>query len=219
MPTVIVANGEIQNSARAQSLLRSADQIIAADGGCRHCLRLGFPPNLLVGDLDSIDGSDLEAVEQAGGIIQRHPTRKDATDLELALHQAIEIGGQEVVILGAVGGRWDQSLANLLLLANPAFDELSIEVVEGRQHGQLARPGQGLSLEGEPGDTVSLIPLSGDARGITTEGLEYMLDGESLSFASSRGVSNVLRAPTARIELSDGLLLVLHIRTERTDST
>ncbi len=209
MTTVIVANGDIHDRATARHWLEEADRTIAADGGCRHCLSLGYPPDLLIGDLDSVTDADLTALQSAGGSVQRHPRRKDATDLELALYEVMQTGDQEVIILGAVGGRWDQSLANFLLLTNPDFSSLSLRLIEGRQQAQLIRPGQPFTLSGQEGDTVSLIPIGSEAVGITTEGLEYALHSETLPYASTRGVSNVLRGRSAKVELEDGFLLAI----------
>jgi thiamine pyrophosphokinase len=211
LTTVIVANGDIHDRPTARRWLEKADRIVAADGGCRHCLSLGFPPDLLIGDLDSVTDADLAALQSTGTTIQRHPRRKDATDLELALHAATEIGDPQVIILGAVGGRWDQSLANFLILTHPHFSALSLHLIEGRQQAQLVRAGQPIHLQGEPGDIVSLIPLAGDAVDVATEGLEYPLQGETLSYATTRGVSNVLVGNSANVALKEGFLLVIHI--------
>jgi thiamine pyrophosphokinase len=74
----------------------------------------------------------------------------------------------------------------------------------------LVRPNAPLALQGRPGDTLSLLPLAGDARGVTTSGLEYPLDNETLRFAATRGVSNTLLGTTATVQLTAGLLLVVH---------
>ena len=66
-------------------------------------------------------------------------------------------------------------------------------------------------IEGQEGDTVSLLPIAGDATGITTEGLEYPLQCGALKFGSTLGISNVLTAPVARVQVERGLLLCVHI--------
>lgn len=209
MRTVVVANGKLDHPKDAAERLKGADFIIAADGGLQHCLELGVTPDLLVGDLDSVSAETLEAVQGAGCEISRYPRRKDATDLELALVEAKARGCEQLTILGAVGGRWDQSLANLHLLANPEFAGLQLEIADGPQSARLARPGNPVRLDGDPGDTVSLIPIGGDAVGVRTQGLEYELAGGVLNHASSRGVSNVMTDGSARVEVSQGALLCL----------
>jgi thiamine pyrophosphokinase len=141
-----------------------------------------------------------------------HPRSKDETDLELAVRYARQHGADEVLILGAMGERWDQTLANLTLLA--AFDLPAgrLRLIDGSQEVCLVRGGETLPLDGRPGDTVSLIPIGGDADGVTTEGLEYPLRGETLRFGLTRGVSNVIQTSPVSVGVRRGSLLVTLIR-------
>ena len=66
-------------------------------------------------------------------------------------------------------------------------------------------------IKGRVGDTVSLLPIGGDVTGITTEGLEYPLQRSALKFGATLGISNVLTAPVARVQVESGLLLCVHI--------
>lgn len=211
MYAVVVANGEAPEAKSAREWLEGASIVIAADGGSLHCLALGHMPDVLIGDLDSVPEEELRVIEEQSRQIQRHPQRKDANDLELALDYALDAGHKNVVVLGAVGGRWDQTLTNWLLLAHPKYDAMSIQIVDARQTCQLVRSGNHLSLSGRPGDTVSLVPVGGDAVGVSTTGLEYPLKGETLAFASSRGVSNRLVEERAEIQLESGALLCLQL--------
>jgi thiamine pyrophosphokinase len=207
---IIFANGGFT----APPELLPSDLIIAADGGGRHCLALGLTPHLVVGDFDSIDPEQLTLLRQAGAELIRYPTHKDYTDLELALQHARQRGAEQVLVLAALGGRWDQTLANVLLPAAHQFADLPIHLLDGNQEISLVHAGQTQILQGSPGDTLSLIPLMGDALGVTTHGLEYPLQGETLSFGSTRGVSNVLLGEQARISLEAGLLLCVVIHME-----
>src|SRR5512145_700860 len=109
---IILANGELPDLLAARSLLRPGDIILAADGGMRHAAALGVRPAAIIGDLDSA-APDWKARAEAGTDIVLYPKDKDETDLELALAYAIEQGHQEIVIVGALGGRLDQTLGNL----------------------------------------------------------------------------------------------------------
>ena len=205
MRIVIFANGrmdwpfEIQND----------DFIIAADGGARHCLDRQIRPDIVIGDMDSLSATDIARLETDGAKIITYPARKDFTDLELALRKARELAADEVLLLGALGARWDQTIANLLLPS--AYADMSIRMLDGPQEISFLRGGGELEIAGQRGDTVSLIPLAGDAIGVNTQNLEYPLNGDSLVFGSSRGVSNVLTAESARIFLQEGLLLCVVI--------
>jgi thiamine pyrophosphokinase len=208
MRAVVVVGGEMRDGDACGSLLWLADLIIAADGGARHVLRLGCIPHAVVGDLDSLDNEQAEFLRQMECFFLTYPARKDETDAELALLYAVEQGADEIIILGALGGRIDHTLANVLLLTLPELKGVQVSLVDGRQEVTLVRD-EG-AIRGQTGDTVSLLPIAGDAEGITTRGLEYVLDDDTLAFGRTRGVSNVLTAPTAHIRLRKGALLCIH---------
>ena len=209
MRAIIFANGGFTQPPP----IKPGDLIIAADGGSRHCLDLGIRPDLVVGDFDSLAEDDLRQLQEAGVELARYPTHKDFTDLELALQHARQRGADEVLVLAAMGGRWDQTLANVLLPAGREFADLTVRLIDGNQEISLIRPGQALEIPGEKGDTLSLIPLLGDAYGITTQGLEYPLSGETLYFGSTRGISNVMQENRVSITLQTGLLLCVVIHS------
>jgi thiamine pyrophosphokinase len=206
---IIFANGIMERSQRITSEITTSDLIIAADGGCLHCKALGLIPNVIIGDFDSLSAGEIADYQQADSKLIRYPSHKDETDLELALLYANEQDVEEVLIFGALGARWDMTLANLLLPTQPVFNNINVRLLDGTQELTLLRGGETLFLDGQPGDRVSLIPLSGDASGITTIGLEYPLDNENLLLGSPRGVSNVLRNERAQIVLKDGNLMCI----------
>ncbi|HJS28743.1 MAG TPA: thiamine diphosphokinase [Anaerolineales bacterium] len=210
--TIIFANGVLSPDTPVHEILEPGDLILAADGGARHCLAWGINPALVIGDFDSLSTADLNRLKESGAEFVRHPTRKDHTDLELALAHASARGSDEFLILGGLGGRLDHSAGALLLLASDEWSGLPIRLVDGLQSAQILRGGEILSLQGQPGDTVSLLPLTGDARGITTSGLEYPLRNETLRFGSTRGISNSLLEETGEIQMEEGMLLVVTVQ-------
>lgn len=207
MRAIIFANGGFTQPPP----IEPGDLIIAADGGSRHCLGLGVIPDLVVGDFDSLAADDLRQLQEAGVELARYPAHKDFTDLELALQHARQRGASEVLVLAAMGGRWDQTLANVLLPAGQEFADLTVRLIDGNQEISLIRPGQALEIQGRPGDTLSLISLLGNAQGVSTTGLEYPLNGETLYFGSTRGISNVIQESHVSITLQAGLLLCVVI--------
>jgi thiamine pyrophosphokinase len=212
MRAVIFANGLRPNPERIQAMIRPDDLRIAADGGARNALACGVTPHLLVGDFDSLTPTELSAFRAAGAQTIEYPVRKDYTDLELAMQQACERQCSETLIVGGLGARWDQTLANLLLPA--AFPGMQVRLVDGLQELSFINPGKTLEVRGQPGDTVSLIPVGGDAENIVTDGLEYPLSGEALVLGSTRGVSNVLLGHQATISLGRGLLICIVIHQQ-----
>lgn len=210
MKAVIFANGTIDNS---DSAISGNDLIIAADGGTQHCLSSGITPDVVIGDLDSLTADNINELQIANVEIIRYPAKKDQTDLELALKLAIDRGADEIVVFGAMGGRWDMSIANILLPAEQNLSNATIRIIDGRHEIMLLRAGKEMIFHGKKGDIFSLIPLGRDALGITTIGLEYPLKDDLLRLGSSRGISNLFIENSATVSLKQGLLLCVHIRT------
>jgi thiamine pyrophosphokinase len=211
MPRLIIfANGIIPELESARSLIQSSDVIIAADGGSRHVLALGLWPSIIIGDLDSLTPDERRRLETQPVEIQQHSRDKDETDLELALHFACTSGYRKILVVGALGGRLDQTLGNLSLLTNPEFAMLDICMDDGEEEAFISR--DRCEVHGKPGDIVSLIPWSGEVHGICTEGLHWPLRDETLYPDKTRGISNEMEHETAAISQKSGLLLVIHLR-------
>jgi thiamine pyrophosphokinase len=204
---IIFVNGDVPNLDAARQLLREDDYIIAADGGTRHALNLGLAPSVIIGDLDSLDSANLPADVE----ILKFPADKDETDLELALLHARERGFDEIVLIGALGGRIDQTLGNLSLLSDPAWDGIDVRVDDGVEEIFFAR--NQAKVYGRVGEIVSLIPWRGDVSIRRTEGLRWSLQNEKLSTHQTRGISNELTAENAHVEVDAGLLLIIHTRS------
>ncbi len=212
---IILANGSIHEVDILKMRLQpwKGAIVIAADGGVQHAARLGLEISTVIGDLDSLDEEECMALKAIGTDVVRVAAEKDETDLELALLHAIEIGASDIVVLGAFGDRIDMCLSNLMLLSHPRFSSSHIEYWYDHQTAWLIRPPGG-EIHGQSGDTLSLIPLEGDAEGITTHELYYPLKNEKLAFGPARGVSNILTASVARVELDSGTLIAVHLPVE-----
>ena len=211
MNVLLFANGELKRGAMLDRLLNSLEspRVICADGGALHATALGLSPHAIIGDLDSLTAEQVAAFEMARAEIIRHPPEKDETDLELTLHYCQQIDAKFIVILGALGGRFDQTIANIHLLTMPDFGDTRIEIIDGDQSIRLLRPGSH-QIDGARGDTISLIPLSSKVEGIWTENLQYPLADETLRRGPARGISNVMLKDESAVEFADGLLLLVH---------
>jgi len=213
MRVVIFANGELRDPAQARLLAESAEVIIAADGGARNAHTAGVAPDLIIGDHDSLSEAELERANCAGSRLVSFPERKNETDLELALLHASRLGATTVLVVGALGGRLDQTIANILLLALSQLRGVDVRIVDGAETAFLIQEGDGARVvAGRRGDMISLIPVGGDALGVTAEGLEWPLRGSPLQFGPARGVSNVLVADQATIRVESGKLLCVVTR-------
>jgi thiamine pyrophosphokinase len=210
MKALIFANGKPKQGVMVRRALAEAEgaRLIAADGGARIAWRFGLQPHTVIGDMDSLTEAELATLESQGASIQRYPPEKNETDLELALLYAAEQGATWIRVLGAIGGRFDQMLANVYLLALPALENADVALVARKQVIRLLRAGEH-ELVGKPGDTISLIPISGDVR-VSTQGMKYPLRDETLHFGPARGISNVMEGMKAHVSIAEGVLLAVH---------
>jgi thiamine pyrophosphokinase len=207
---LIFVNGDLPDLAAVRRLLLADDFLIAADGGTRHILALGLRPAVLIGDRDSLSDENRRLLDQAGTKIHQSPRNKNETDLELALHFAVEAGYRQLRVVAALGGRLDQTLGNLALLTDPSLAGLDIRADDGIQEAFFTR--DGCRLQGDPGDLISLVPWGGEVTGVTTTGLRWPLSGEVLWPYRTRGISNELLDETASVRIDAGLLLLVHRR-------
>ncbi len=213
MKAIVVAGGDAAPEDAAR--LAGADLVIAADSGAEWLASRGARPDIVIGDMDSVDSPLLERLAADGVTIERHPRDKDASDAELAVAHAVVAGADRVEILGALGGeRLDHEVANLLLLADPRWRGIGLAIIKGRATARAVHGGDMLALNGVAGDLVTLLPVNGDAVGVQTRGLRYPLDGETLRLGRSRGLSNSVAQPPASVWLERGTLLVLEMQKE-----
>jgi thiamine pyrophosphokinase len=208
---IVLANGKIEDPLIIRQRLTSWKDaiVIAADGGYLHAETLDLVIHTILGDLDSMSEEVKINFLDQGIHIQSFAPEKDETDLELALLHAVNLDVDRILILGAIGGRLDMTLSNLHLMLIPQLEQVQVETWYGNQTLWIIRP-PGDEIRGQRGDTISLIPVAGTAKGVTTSHLKYPLKKENLSIGLSRGLSNVLTASDASIELQEGLLFVLH---------
>lgn len=199
MRAVIIGNGDIKSYDRIKSKIYRDDLVICADGGYNHAKKMGIIPDVLIGDFDS--AKDFETVKNR----IEYPARKDFTDGELAVMYAEESGADSVCLIGMTGDRLDHTIADIMLLSKCKNGVL----IDDNNEIYLLR--DKLTIRGTRGQTLSVIPVFGDAEGLTTTGLEYPLKDETLCFASTRGISNVMTADVCEITIKQGLALVVKV--------
>ena len=207
---IIFANGELPDLKKVRPLLLPDDYIICADGGTRHALALNLKPDLVIGDMDSIQKNQWQKLQKSGISVELFSRDKNETDLELAITRAVEMNPEQIIIVAALGGRLDQTLGNITLLANPQLSAFDIRLDDGMEEIFLCR--DQVQVHGRSGDIVSLIPWQGDASGVTTKDLKWRLDQETLYPDRTRGISNEMTGDTASVSIGSGLLLIVHRR-------
>lgn len=217
---LVVADGDVPRRAALDAAWPGWDDgvadVVAADGGLARARGLGLRPDLLVGDLDSLDPGVLAAAAAGGLPVRRARADKDESDTELALLEAVARGATRITVLGAFGGpRLDHALANVWLLAHPALAAVEVVLLDaGSRLFMIQAPdAHGATvtrmLPGPDGATVTLLPFGGEAVGITTRGLAYPLRDEPLLVGPARGLSNIRSGADAAVTLRAGRLLVV----------
>ena len=215
---IIFANGELPDLDKARLLLEKDDYIISADGGTRHALALNVQPNLIIGDMDSVERGQLQKLKENDVLMELFPHNKNETDLELAINHAIERKPKGLVIIGALGGRLDQTLGNIALLTDLRLAALrhssgrafSVRLDDGVEEVFFCQ--DQAQVQGKSGDLVSLIPWQGSVTKVQTENLKWTLNSETLYPDKTRGISNAMLGETASISIGSGLLLIVHRR-------
>lgn len=207
---VIFINGNLSDVSQAKKIINKEDCIIAADGGVRHILKLGLTPHTIIGDLDSISPSLQKKLEKFKIEWIKFPAKKDKSDFELAIDLVLERKYNQIIIFGIFGDRIDHLIANIFLLAKIQTENklIKIKIIEGKKEIYILN--KEVTINGQIGDEVSIIPISDELKGITTYGLEYKLNNETLFFGSTRGVSNVINKTIIKITVSKGVALIEH---------
>lgn len=215
---LIFVNGELHNVNRLKTFLRADDFFIAVDGGHRHLRTLGLLPHLVIGDLDSLPDDERQELISAGVEMKIFPSEKNETDLELSLLEAVYRRFKSILVVAALGGRLDQTLANISLLAAPFLKDCDVQMEDGCTHIWLmtaVRDPATLEIHGLPGDRISLLAFHEAVIDIFTQGLKYPLNHEDLLPHQTRGISNLLMETSALIQISQGRLLILHSNKEK----
>ncbi len=202
MKTVIFLNGNINDYDYCKSVIQADDYIICADGGYKHAVKLGVSPDIVIGDMDSVNMS------VAGLNTVLYPKEKDATDGEIAVRHAIEHGkGSDILILGGIGSRFDHTLCNALLLK--IISDAGKNGKMSDENNDIYITSSKITLSGKPGDIVSFIPVSGTARGVSVSNMKYPLSKFDACLGTSRGISNVMLTNVCSISVDDGLLFII----------
>jgi thiamine pyrophosphokinase len=213
MRIAILAAGVERDDEFCRAQLEKADKSICADGGYRTALRLGWKPDAVVGDFDSIPPEEAAALETEGVEAHRSPAEKDQSDLELAIDMARTWQAQEIVLLGALEGRLDHLLFNLVAGLEYAHRiHLKARLVSSTAEAFLVS--DHAEITGRPERLCSLFSLEPETTGITLEGFKYPLYQESLFRHRSRGLSNVIQSDRATIKVGSGLLLAILVNAD-----
>ncbi|HEX5456177.1 MAG TPA: thiamine diphosphokinase [Candidatus Saccharimonadales bacterium] len=201
---VIFLNGDKSDYSHISDYIDKDTLLIACDGGAIRMKKLGYEPQAVVGDFDSLDRGEMDDAE-----IVEHPADKDYTDSEAAVRYATGKGAKEVILTGLSGSRIDHMLGNIYLLDKKDFSDIDLKIIEGRQEIYMIKGDT--TIKGKKGDIISFLPIRGDVRAISSSGLKYNLADYVLSLQGNSGISNEMTEAEARVFLKkEDTLLVMH---------
>lgn len=206
--TAIVLLGGEPIDAQAIGNLPANCTVIAADSGVELAPVLGLDISVVIGDMDSIAPTALEALKALGTTVVQHAADKNQSDAELALQYAADLGAARIILIGGGGGRLDHQLALFAVMFLDSLQGTRVEVRLARSRAYPVRAGETATVHCTVGDVIGLIPFGGDAHGITTSNLRWPLHNESLVAAASRGISNRAMSDEFSVTVTTGRLIV-----------
>lgn len=185
------------------SNFRKSDFVIACDSGYLHAVKAGIVPDLLVSDFDSFNGILNPSME-----IVRAVPEKDDTDTLMALKEALHRGYDDIMIVGALGGRMDHTLANISLTAFAAKNGAICHLID-EHHQIFAIKDDSIMVKRGYWKWLSVFAVDSEVRGVTLRGLKYPLYDSVLTNTYPIGVSNEFVKDTAIVTAEQGTLLVV----------
>lgn len=213
MHYIIFTGGLLQQSMLVNETIANADVIIAADSGAKSAVELQVTPTVVLGDLDSLDSQTKEILTKRGSRFLISPPEKNETDTELAIIYAVTNGAKKISILGGTqGDRIDHILSNIFLAVDTP---IPLFFVNGNATTWIEKGPKKVTIQGSRGDLLSLIPVTSEVSATTTTHLYYPLVGETLFLGKSRGLSNVLDRTSVSVDFATGLLLFVHIHSQK----
>lgn len=210
MKVCIVLNGEIKNYDKTKKIIlnENYDFIIGADGGCNHLYKMNIIPNYIVGDLDSIDKNLVNYYKSKKVLFKKYPTHKDETDSEICVYLAKELKADKIDFIGTLGGRIDHMLANIGLMYHTKNMNINPRILSSEEEILIIKDEE-ITLKGKKGNTVSIISIMGEAKGVTLDKLEYPLNNANINYLSPLGISNVMLCDECNIKIENGCVLVI----------
>ncbi len=188
------------------------DLVIAVDGGLGYCGILGVEPDLILGDFDSVSAKEAEAVEalekQIPDRVKRLPREKDDTDMLAALKEGLSRDYRDFRIYAGTGGRFDHTFANIQCLLYLKNRDAVGYLVDGTGMMLVVKE-EAVHFRRELMGTLSLFALSGEAKGVTIEGMKYKLKDAVITNDFPVGISNEFIGEEAVVSVEEGALVCM----------
>jgi thiamine pyrophosphokinase len=174
--------------------------VVGVDQGCSVLLDQGITPNYFIGDFDSFNIETITNNNNHKIIILEK--EKNYSDLEFAVKHFIG-DNNKIVIINNLQGRFDHIISSVFLL------EMCKNIYIKNFNSEIYLTEKFFTGSFPPGTLISLVPISPIVKGITTEGLYFQLQNETLKRESTRGISNKIIDKYFNVSFLDGKLLII----------
>ncbi len=208
---MIISGGSIEDSFALEQIEKIAPEIvIGVDSGLRFLYRNQIMPTHIVGDFDSVDPAVISYYKTNTQIpIREFNPVKDASDTEIAVRFSIELGVDELWILGGTGTRLDHVMANIQVLKIAHDAGMKAYIIDPINRISLVEKEIYLSKQEAYGPYFSVFPLGGSVHDFCIEGAKYPLDHFELCPYDSRCVSNQLAEEKVHITFPEGIIILM----------
>jgi thiamine pyrophosphokinase len=218
MQALIVAGGPDPGIELIKRSAAQAKKVYCADRGALWAKQAGVKPDMLVGDMDSVDEKTLEAMQQQGVEVLRVSSYKDKTDTELCLELALKEGARTITLLGGIGGpRVDHMLANINLMLSMARRNVRMTLLD--MNTAIFVGSRTITWHAPKGSYVSLFPQTEGVRVLRTEGLAYPIADRMLPTDTTFAISNEMTQDQAMIDSRDGMIMIIVTTEEGNENT
>lgn len=210
MRGIIISSGNFLEQKKLREIIAEGDFIICADGGISMMVDMPIRPDLIIGDLDSIDSESIAYIEKNHIPILKYPEEKDETDTELALNYLMGKGFKEIIMVGVIGTRMDHTMANIFLLNRLLDKGFKGKIID--DHNEIYIVDDYIKIKKKKSCYISLIPLSLDGIVVSIKGSYYPLKEKYIEFDSTLGISNIIAEEYCEIIIHKGKAIIIEAK-------
>lgn len=210
MKVAIVGNGPKSHLPNLRKYLNEVNCWIGADRGALHIIKAEIQVDHALGDFDSVTEAEKASIIAKTTNFHPYPSRKNETDLELAIEKALAIGATEILLFGVTGARMDHGLINIQILYPLLQKKISTRLIDYCNEVTLKGPGFYSIRKNIQFPYVSFVAFTEMVSDLTlSEAFEYPLEKATLAWGSTLCISNEIKADEAQYSFSNGYVLVI----------
>lgn len=178
--------------------------VISADGGYSNALKFNIIPNICIGDFDTLTAN----INPSCKII-KYPPEKDDTDTMLCVKKAISMGYDTIYIYGALGGRFDHTIANIQTLEYITEKNISAYIIDNQNIITMQKDSTRVYNQYSNFKYFSIFSIS-NSSDVSAIGLKYPLEHTILNRNFPLGISNEILLDSATITVYKGTILIVY---------